>query len=172
MYTDYILGKQRVDEVWDRSSLAGTPLYAMGYRADTHLLSGLSQYLIYTDANTGVTICNRSIGGLVAQDLFAQPSSSRSTTFEGEPVLELTKASGLFTSTLYVAGSTGDPHSGTPRALFIPPTALPVPGVTGNFSTLVRYEDFSPIPQPFDRSLRLFDTPAACSHAAESAHDH
>ena len=163
MYTDYSLGRQRVDEIWDRTSLAGTPLYAMGYRADTHLLDTLSQLLIYTDVNTGLTICNRSVGGLAAQDLFAKPSSVRQTTFEGEAVLELIKATGPLTSILYLSGSSGEPHSGTPRALLVPPTKLP--GVPGNFSTLVRYEDFSQRTEPFDESLHLFDNPAACSNA-------
>jgi len=73
IYTDYTIPAQRVDELFNTSSVYGTPLYDAGILSDTHLELDNYQYYFYT--NDSGLVCFGIPFGLFPQNLFANPDT-------------------------------------------------------------------------------------------------
>ncbi|KAH3760242.1 hypothetical protein Pelo_7962 [Pelomyxa schiedti] len=83
MFTDYTEGtKQRIDEIWNITTILHTPLYTIsGITADTHLFFDDVAYFYYNTVNGSV--CSASISGKIGQYDYDSPDC-----FRGEQVLD------------------------------------------------------------------------------------
>jgi len=72
-YADYTIPALRADEVFNTTSVFGTPFYFAGILSDTHLLLNNSQYYFYT--NDSGLVCYSLPIGIFPRDLFSNPST-------------------------------------------------------------------------------------------------
>jgi len=72
-YADYSIPAQRTDELFNTSSVFGTPFYYAGILSDTHLVLDNFQYYFYTN-DSGLECFGLPIG-IFPQNLFSDPSN-------------------------------------------------------------------------------------------------
>lgn len=138
-HTDYTLGYQRTDEIWDVTSINGTTLWNSGIRSDTHLFLGSgptdAAFMWYQGATTGAPVCLKTPTGLLAKDAFASPSSYvGSGIVNGVPVDVFNGTLAfVFNVTLWVSRA-----DKSPVQLFVGPN----PQFGGWKGSFVQYSDF------------------------------
>eukprot|EP01096_Ripella_sp_DP13-Kostka_P010304 TRINITY_DN4030_c0_g1_i1.p1 TRINITY_DN4030_c0_g1~~TRINITY_DN4030_c0_g1_i1.p1 ORF type:complete len:207 (-),score=73.69 TRINITY_DN4030_c0_g1_i1:86-706(-) len=162
LYTDYQFGGgvQRVDEVWNATSIYNTTLGNLGITADTHLfyLNGTKSDYFFNTPQNGQT-CWKSPSGMVAQNQF-----SSANTYKGNATVN-----GV--ATYHFRSSFPPPLSKLGLDLFVSvasgiPVQMVVPAFGsffgGSVVNFITFQEVSSLPE------YLFVPPAVCLNALSS----
>jgi len=159
VFTDYSIPAQRVDEIWNMSSVFGTTLYNLGITSDHHLYFADKQYYFYNNGTDNV--CEPlKIGIIPTQDAFSNDTTYNGTAFfngelANEFVILLFKIPKV-TLSFYVSVATN-----TPLGMFI--QGVPTIDIT---TTAVYWHDFQVLDGPFPSQIPLFQIPSYCNSSA------
>ena len=161
IFTDYALGRQRIDEVWNYSSIVGTGIAQWGIIADSHIFGakGAGWYYFY---NSSGAQCTATPSGFLAQDAFSHASSYvGNATVPGRPVFHFASHFPFPLHKLAVDLFV-DATAGVPVLMNVP--AIP-PALDGS---QVFYADFAPVSDPWPDPL-MFNPPGFCAGAGLEA---
>eukprot|EP01102_Stenamoeba_stenopodia_P005957 TRINITY_DN16663_c0_g1_i1.p1 TRINITY_DN16663_c0_g1~~TRINITY_DN16663_c0_g1_i1.p1 ORF type:complete len:240 (-),score=54.25 TRINITY_DN16663_c0_g1_i1:41-760(-) len=163
LFTDYIAQAQRVDEIWNITTLLGTPFYGeIATFADTHLSTAAVSYYYFNNQTGGFcTAYPSSLSGYLPQDLFSDPSTyvGNTTNHWGgvEYFYNTTVTLGAFDVhiELFV-----DAERGTPSLLHIFPAAK---GYIGDsYLYYSHFQEASGFPS------EIFNPPSSCPSSVDS----
>eukprot|EP01100_Stratorugosa_tubuloviscum_P010253 TRINITY_DN437_c0_g2_i1.p1 TRINITY_DN437_c0_g2~~TRINITY_DN437_c0_g2_i1.p1 ORF type:complete len:221 (+),score=91.59 TRINITY_DN437_c0_g2_i1:102-764(+) len=154
-FSDYTIQSQRVDEVWNLTSIHGTDIYNLGILSDTHLFYPESAYFYYT--NSSGQFCSLSATGYLSQNMFASEDSFiGETTYNNVKVYQFSSSysTGILKNvniTLYVS------------TISQKPIAFVVPNIGRFFDgSVVNFITFDEVKGNFPFQNDLFNPPSYC----------
>ena len=161
IFTDYALGKQRIDEVWNMSSIAGTGLSEWGIVADTHIFGAKGKAWYYF-LNTSGPQCSISPSGFLAQNTFSDPSTYvGNVSMDGRLVYHFTSFFPFPLNKLAIDFYV-DPEAQIPLLMVIPKVGTVLDG------SVVYYADFQAVIQAWPNPS-MFSPPDYCVGAGLDA---
>ncbi len=167
MYADYVRQPpaMRVDEVWNVTSMAGTPFWNTGVRSDTHLWWDTASWFFYSSGSSFNCSLFPDIPFIPALKLIPQDTFSNgyagTMIFEGREVQVFNASVG--NAQMYTTMG-DDPR---PVALYYPPHRASRPRFWSG--SLVKFINFRPQFSPFEFDSYLFTPPQGCPMPSPSS---
>eukprot|EP01102_Stenamoeba_stenopodia_P004122 TRINITY_DN14308_c0_g1_i1.p1 TRINITY_DN14308_c0_g1~~TRINITY_DN14308_c0_g1_i1.p1 ORF type:complete len:232 (+),score=45.64 TRINITY_DN14308_c0_g1_i1:1-696(+) len=161
IYTDYVEGAQRVDELWNITSIQNTMFYDMFAAVSDRHLNFETYGFYYYENSTGPGCALLPFGSLLSQNLFSDPSTFvGNVTGHNNKILSVYNATVSFADIQTYAALYVDAETLEPNRLHI----YGAKGIIGDSD--LKYIDFQAVEEPF--SSTLFDVPEVCPGNAAS----